>query len=57
MNKQAQSAAAGLVVAVLSVLVARGVIGGETASQVQTIALAVIAFGATVGIRSARRPK
>lgn len=57
MSKQAQSALSGVVVAVLSVCVARGWLGGETAGQIQTVALAAIAFGATVAIRSARRPK
>lgn len=54
-SKAQQSALSGLVVAVVTVLVSRGVIGGSTASDVQSIALAVIAFAGTVGIRSARR--
>ena len=55
MSKASISALSGVVVSVLSVLVARGVLGGQTADDVQSIALAVIAFGATVGIRSARK--
>lgn len=55
LNKQLQSSLSGLVIAIVTVLVSRGVIGGQTASDIQTVALAVIAFGATVGVRSARR--
>lgn len=55
MSKASISALSGVVVSVLSVLVARGVLGGQTADDVQSIALAVIAFAATVGIRSARK--
>ena len=54
MSKAQLSALSGVVVAVVSVLVSRGVLGGETASDVQSIVTALIAFGATVGIRSAR---
>ena len=54
MSKQVTSALSGLVVAVLSVAVARGWLGGTTADQVQTIAVAAISFLATVGLRSAR---
>jgi asparagine N-glycosylation enzyme membrane subunit Stt3 len=54
MTKAQVSALSGVVVAVVSVLVSRGVLGGETADNVQTVLSALIAFGATVGIRSAR---
>lgn len=54
MSKAQISALSGVVVAVVSVLVSRGVLGGETATDVQSIVTALIAFGATVGIRSAR---
>ena len=54
MSKAQVSALSGVVVAVVSVLVSRGVVGGETADNVQTILNAAVAFAATVGIRSAR---
>lgn len=54
MSKAQISALSGVVVAIVSVLVSRGVLGGETADNVQTVLTALIAFGATVGIRSAR---
>ena len=54
MSKAQISALSGVVVAVVSVLVSRGVLGGESADQIQQVALALIAFAATVGIRSAR---
>ena len=54
MSKAQISALSGIVVAVVSVLVSRGVFGGETGDNVQQIATAIIAFAATVGIRSAR---
>lgn len=57
MSKAQVSALSGLVVSVVTVLVSRGVITGETASDLQTVVLAAIAFAATVGIRSARPPK
>ena len=54
MSKAQVSALSGVVVAVVSILVSRGVLGGHTASDVQTVLAALVAFGATVGIRSAR---
>lgn len=54
MTKAQISALSGVVVAILSVLVSRGVFGGETANDIQSVVTALIAFGATVGIRSAR---
>jgi len=54
MNKAQSSALSGVVIAVITVLVSQGILGGETATNIQTIATALIAFGATVGIRSAR---
>jgi len=54
MSKAQASALSGIVVAVISVLVSSGVITGHTATNAQTILTALIAFGATVGIRSAR---
>ena len=55
MSKAQASALSVLAVAIVTVLVSRGVITGETASDVQSVILAAIAFGATVGIRSARK--
>jgi branched-subunit amino acid transport protein len=57
MSKQVQSALSGLIVAVLAALVAFGVVGGEQASAVQGVVLAVIPFVAAVFIHSARKPK
>ncbi|MEI7931168.1 MAG: hypothetical protein WCH97_06590 [Actinomycetes bacterium] len=57
MSKATVSALSGVVVAVVTVLVSRGVFGGQTANDIQTILTALIAFSATVGIRSARAPK
>jgi len=54
MTKAQASALSGVVVAVISVLVSQGVLGGDTATSVQTVMNALIAFAATVGIRSAR---
>lgn len=57
MTKQMKSALSGLIVAVLSALVAFGVIGGEQATAIQGVVLAGITFVATVGIHSALPPK
>ena len=54
MNKAQASALGGVVVAVLSVAVTQGWLGGDSATQIQSVVTAVLAFGATVGIRSAR---
>ena len=54
MSKAQTSALSGVVVAVVMVLVSRGVFGGQTANDIQTILTALIGLGATVGIRSAR---
>lgn len=57
MTKKMKSALSGLVVAVISALVAFGVIGGEQASAIQGVIVASISFVAAVGIRSALPPK
>lgn len=57
MTEQVQSALSGLVVAIVILLVAFGVIGGEQADAVQGVLLAAVGFFATVGIRSARGPR
>lgn len=57
MSKQVQSAVFGLVAAVITALVAFGVLGGEQADAAQGIASALISFGAAVGIRSALPPR
>lgn len=48
------SAASGVVVALLSALVASGVLSNHTVAIWQPVVVAAIAFGATVGIRSAK---
>lgn len=55
MSKAQASALSGLAVSIVTVLVSRGIIGGSTASDIQSIVLAAIAFAGTVGIRSARK--
>ena len=57
LSNKTQSALSGLVVAVITALVAFGVVGGEEAGAVQGVLLTAIAFAATVGIRSALPPK
>lgn len=57
MSKAIQSALTGLAVAVVAGLVAFGVLGGEEADALQGILITAIAFGGTVGVRSARKPK
>jgi hypothetical protein len=57
MSEKTKSAVQSLVMSVCSVLVARGVIGGETADQVQTILLAAIPVVAALAIRSLRPPR
>ena len=57
MSKKTLSAVNGLVVAGITALVAFGVLGGDQANAIQGVLLAVISFGATVGIRSALPPK
>lgn len=57
LTKQMKSALSGLVVAVITALVAFGVIGGEQASAIQGVIVAAISFVAAVGIRSALPPK
>ena len=54
MSKSQISALGGVAVAILTILVSRGILGGQTATEAQTVLTALIAFGATVGIRSAR---
>ena len=53
-NKARVSAASGVVIALLSALVASGVLSNHTVSIWQPVVVAAITFGATVGIRSAR---
>ena len=57
MSDALQSALSGVVVAVITALVAAGVLGGADADAVQTVVLALLAFGGTVGVRSARGPR
>jgi branched-subunit amino acid transport protein len=57
MSKAQASALSGLCVAVLSALVSFGVLGGEQATVVQSVAVSGIAFLATVAIHSGRTPK
>ena len=57
MSSKMQSALSAVAVAVVTALVAFGVVGGEQAGAVQGVLLTVIAFAATVGIRSALPPK
>lgn len=53
-NKARISAASGVVVALASALVSSGVLSNHTVSIWQPVLCAVLAFGATVGIRSAK---
>jgi branched-subunit amino acid transport protein len=57
MTSKMQAALSAVAVAVVTALVAFGVVGGEQASAVQGVLLTVIAFVATIGIRSALPPK
>ena len=57
MSSKMHSALSAVAVAVVTALVAFGVVGGEQASAIQGVLLTVIAFGATIGIRSALPPK
>lgn len=53
-NKARVSAASGVLIALLSALVASGVLSNHTVSIWQPVVVAAIAFGATVGVRSAK---
>ncbi|CAB4183293.1 hypothetical protein UFOVP1328_31 [uncultured Caudovirales phage] len=53
-DKARISAASGVVVALLSALVASGVLSDHTVAVWQPVVVALLAFGATVGIRSAK---
>ena len=57
MNQKIVSAIQGIAVAVISALVTFGVLGGEQASAIQGVIVAAIAFGAAIGIHSARPPQ
>ena len=54
MSKAQVSALSGVAVALLSALVASGVLTNHTVTIWQPVVVALITFGATVGIRSAR---
>lgn len=54
MSKAKVSAIFGVVVAAATAVISSGVLGGANSTTAQTILNAVIAFAATVGIRSAR---
>lgn len=53
-SKARISAASGVVVALLSALVASGVLSNDVVATWQPVVVALLAFGATVGIRSAK---
>lgn len=57
LNDKTLSAIDGLVVAGITALVAFGALGGDQAEAIQGVVLSAIAFGATVGIRSALPPR
>jgi hypothetical protein len=57
MSEKTKTAVQALVAAVISVAVSKGLIGGETADQVQTVVLAAIPVIAALAIRSLRPPK
>jgi len=54
MSKAKLSAIFGVLVATASALISSGLLGGANSSTAQVILNAVVAFAATVGIRSAR---
>lgn len=57
MSSKVQSAATGLSLAVLTLLVSLGVIGPDQVDTWQAVVIAVVTLVATVGVRSVLPPK